>query len=221
MEKTINIWEDEEVKTLFKFVEIKKSEGLPLIKIFKLFADFVGRKQNSVRNYYYKEIKNLVADNNRCKNLNISLSDHTAKNAIPFSENETKNVIESVKQMVNNGFSVRKACLTLANGDATKMIRYQNKYRSSIKSKNIKSTENSNGNIIDTIQHSNVITMQPKQTTMSDDDIKALFMGILKLVKKQEMEKASKTMQDKLIDANTKLKRAVAEIIIEKNKKSQ
>ena len=29
-------WENEEIKTLFKFVEIKKQEGMPLVKIFEL-----------------------------------------------------------------------------------------------------------------------------------------------------------------------------------------
>ena len=54
------IWEDEEVKALFKFVEIKKEEGMPLIKIFADFGKRVGRCQNSVRNYYYEEIVSLL-----------------------------------------------------------------------------------------------------------------------------------------------------------------
>ena len=67
MKKEFCAWQDEEVKSLFKFVEVKKSEGVPLIKIFDEFALKVGRRQNSVRNYYYNEIKELTKNEKRKK----------------------------------------------------------------------------------------------------------------------------------------------------------
>ena len=200
--KSINTWEDEEVKTLFKFVEIKKSEGMPLIKIFKAFGGYTGRCQNSVRNYYYAEIKNLTEDEKRCRDLNIIIKNHVAKNAQPFSDSETKNVVERINTLVGNGYSVRRACLALADGNITKMVRYQNKYRSEIKAK--KESKNMG----------NIIKMPVKRNLMTDDDIKALFMGILKLVKKQEMEKAKQTYECELEQANQKLKNALAEIVV-------
>ena len=55
-------WDDEEIKTLFKFVEIKKQEGMPLIKIFAEYATKTLRHANSVRNYYYNKDKTNELD---------------------------------------------------------------------------------------------------------------------------------------------------------------
>lgn len=194
-------WEDEEVRTLFKFVEIKKQEGMPLIKIFEKFGECVGRCKNSVRNYYYNEIINLNNDKVRCKELGIILSNHNAKKHKEFTKQEQQNLIERITTLINNGYSVRKACLTLANGDATQMIRYQNKYRAYLKQKGETKMEN-------------VIQMPIKRSIMSDEDIKALFMGILKLVKKQEAEKCKYEYFEKLQSTNQKLKKAMAEIVL-------
>jgi len=212
-----NVWEDEEVKTLFKFVEIKKGEGMPLIKIFDEFACKVGRCQKSVRNYYYKEIKILNDNKNRCKRLGINIKEHFAKEPKPFSKTETNNIIERISLLLENGYSVRRACLTLAEGDATKMIRYQNKYRSMLKNQlgnkagNINKNLNKGGYLS---MPTNIIKMPTKRNVMSDEDIKSLFMGIMKLVKKQAVEETKEEYESKLNSANQKLKNAMAEIVI-------
>lgn len=197
----ISYWEDEEVKTLFKFVQIKKSEGVPLIKIFNLYGKCTGRCQNSVRNYYYREVKELLKNKQRQQKLGIQIDCHVARTPVPFTAVEKEKIINSINNMVKNGYSVRKACLTLAGGDASKMIRYQNKYRSNIK----KVKENTS---VD-----NIIKMPEQRNLMTDEDIKALFMGILKLVKKQETLRAKDLAFAEVKSANEKLKIAMAEII--------
>jgi len=193
-------WEDEEVKTLFKFVEIKKSEGEPLIKIFNDYAQCTKRHQNSVRNYYYTEIKRLAKNNGRLQKLGINLNGHIAKEAKPFTSEETQSIVKAIDQKIKNGYSVRRACLELAGGDATKMVRFQNKYRAQQKTK-------TGGNM------GNIIKMPIKKDYMSDEDINALFLGLIKLVKKQEISKAKFLVQDQLELANQKLRKALADII--------
>ena len=47
----MNIWKDEEVKSLFLEVESAKSKGQALSVAFLNHAKSYGRKKNSVRNY--------------------------------------------------------------------------------------------------------------------------------------------------------------------------
>lgn len=205
METKNGIWSEAEVKTLFKFVEIKKSEGFALINIFKLFANFVGRKTNSVRNYYYKEVERLVKDKKRCSELSINISQHKVLNVAPFSKQDEVELQKQVEELMEKGNSVRKACLILADGDATKMIRIQNKYRSL---KNIKKENES----------SNIIKMPIKRTMLNDEDVNALFLGLVKLVKKQQYEKVRAQYENDLESANLKLKEAFAGIVEKENK---
>lgn len=203
MEIKNGVWSEEEVKTLFKFVEVKKSEGVALINIFKLFAEKVGRMQNSVRNYYYKEVERLSQDKKRCEALSINISEHKVLNIEPFSLEDEKKLKMQVEELIGKGYSVRKACLVLADGDATKMIRIQNKYRSLIeKNKN---------------EVTNVIKMPLKRNILNDEDVNALFLGLIKLVKKQQYEKAKIIYENDLESANAKLKTAIEGIVQKEN----
>lgn len=204
LEEQIGKWQDEEVKTLFKFVEIKKSEGMPLVQIFRNYAFFTKRQPNSVRNYYYKEIKMLEADKTRTKRLKIDLSKHEAKTICTFDELDAKSIVDKIQELIGQGYSVRGACLKIANGDVSLMVRYQNKYRSEMKNK--KGLDNMG----------NIIKMPANPNVMSDEDINALFLGLIKLVKKQEMEKAKYYYQVELGVANEKLKEAMKEIVLKK-----
>ena len=183
----IGKWSDQEVSALFRFVEANKDKGTPLIKIFKSYADLTKRHQNSVRNYYYKEILSLSNDNVRAKKLGIDLSMHVAKNVKPFSDEDTGKLINEINNLLGQGFSVRRACLTLASGDVGLMIRYQNKYRLETKYKK------GSGNL------NNLIKMPTRQSGITDEEINALMLGLIKLVKKQESEKVKRNLSDELL----------------------
>jgi len=203
--KDFSRWSKEEIKTLFKFVEIKKSEGMPLIQIFFNYAQATKRHTNSVRNYYYKELSLMQNNVDFAKELNINLDNHEVVRGIPFSKEEQTKMLEQIEKLLSQGFSVRKACLKLADGDASKMIRLQNKYRAIVKQKG---ENNSMGEII---------KMPQNKTGLSDEDVKALFMGLIKLVKKQEYENAKLTLKGELFDANEKLKDAMAKLAVKEN----
>ena len=193
-------WNDEEVKSLFKFVEVKKGEGVPLIEIFKQYAQSTKRHQNSVRNYYYKEVQEMQKNKLRANALNINLNQHKAKSIIPFSTEDTKNLVEKINELVGNGYSVRRACLTLADGDVGEMIRYQNKYRLETKYKKVENM-------------GSVIKMPIGHSGISDEEINALLIGIIKIVKKQEFERAKKNFGQELDSSNKRLKDALAKIV--------
>lgn len=199
------VWSDEEVKTLFKFIEIKKQEGVPLVKAFAQYATKTLRHANSVRNYYYKELASMLNDPSRAKKLEINLSNHSVTKSRPFSKEEETEMVEKIDSLKEQGYSVRRACLQLANGDVSDMIRLQNKYRSIIKAKE---QPKSMGQII---------KMPVKPERITDDELKALFLGLVRLVKKQEVESARALVENELFDANQKLKNAMEELAIKHN----
>ncbi len=196
-------WDNEEVKTLFKFVEIKKSEGMALINIFNTYANLTQRKQNSVRNYYYKELLYMTKNKQRAKDLQIDLTNHSVNRGVPFSKDEEESVVKEISKLVEQGCSVRKACLKLSNGNVPTMLRLQNKYRALTKNKG-----KSMGQII---------KMPIKNEKITEEDIKALFMGLVKMVKKQEQENMKTIYENELFRANEKLKMAFAEIVVKQN----
>lgn len=197
-------WDDEEVKTLFRFVEIKKQEGIPLIKIFADYAEKTSRQANSVRNYYYKELGNLQQDVSRAIEFGIDLKNHIVTQSRPFSPQEENDVINQINELKEKGYSVRRACLELSGGDISAMIRLQNKYRSITKPQ--QKTRQSDSNM------GQIIKMQPKQPKISDEEIKALFFGLIRIVKKQEQDNIKAQYESEIFDANEKLKNAFLEM---------
>lgn len=205
MENLLN-WDEEEVKTLFKFVEIKKSEGVPLIKIFTEYAKCTLRQKNSVRNYYYKQLALFKQNNTLANKLKIDLSKHEVNKGVKFTKREEEKVIQDINQLIENGYSVRKACFKLSNGDVPLMLRYQNKYRSQLKSKENKKPMGQ------------IIKMPAKNESLSEEDIKVLFLGLVRLVKNQERENARLLYEKQIFTANEKLKQVMAELAIKENK---
>ena len=127
--KNYSKWKDEEVINLFRFIEEGKKNNESLSKLFAGFAHKTNRMPNSVRNYYYTELKCLEEDENRRTRLGIDVNLHKKVEQKEFSQNETEQTIINILRLTSKGVSVRKACLTLANGDISEMVRLQNKYR--------------------------------------------------------------------------------------------
>ena len=64
----------------------------------------------------------------------------------------------------------------------------------------------------------NIIKMPLKRNVISDEEINALFFGLIKLVKKQENEKLKFKFDEEIKSANEKLSVALSEIV---NKEKQ
>lgn len=114
-------WKPEEDELLWKEVEYARQQGKPLKSVFDSVAAQTGRKPNSIRNYYYARRK----DEGEASMHNPAF--------IPFTAQEIWNLLENVLTDQAKGISVRACTLRLGEGDNKAMLRYQNKYRSLIK----------------------------------------------------------------------------------------
>ncbi len=187
----MNIWNDDEVKSLFMEVENVKNSGLALREAFEKHAKKFKRKANSVRNYYYHEVDNLEKDNERANRLNIDLDKHTKNKLIPFTKEQEENFMKEIKALTESGMSVRSACFKLSGGDMTLMTRLQNKYQ------NLKTQNTLPNNIV-----------KFRQKFLTDSDINSLFLGLVKLIKKN----ASESAEERVRNTANLLKEAYAEL---------
>ena len=164
----MKIWRDDEVSALFQEVELCKTKKQSLKFAFQKHAENFKRKPNSVRNYYYKEVDNLLKDDIRAKRLSIDLEIHKKSHFVCFEKQEEKNIVQEIDNLIKSGMSVRSACFKLSNGDLTQMTRLQNKYQ------NMKKT--------------NVIPFRQKRKVLSDSEINSLLLGLVRLIKKTAVD---------------------------------
>lgn len=176
-------WKDEEVKSLFKEVEKTKGKGKSIKEAFFNHAQKFSRKQNSVRNYYYREVDNLLKDAKRLKDLGINISKHQKQEVKFFGENEGEKIVEEINKLVRKGDSVRQACLKLSGGNVALMLRYQNKYRN----QSVKGDDKQ--------KFVNILDFKNRQKVLTDSDLNGLFMGLLKLLKKNAYEEALQSVK--------------------------
>ena len=115
-------WKDDEKLMLWDEVKRAQKIGTPLKRVFETVARNTGRKPNSVRNYYYMKVKETGE---------IAKKPQTFT---PFTKQEIYMLLRALLAAAANGESIRGASLKLADGDKTLMLRYQNKYRSLVKS---------------------------------------------------------------------------------------
>jgi len=114
-------WKDDEKLMLWD--EVKKAQriGAPLKRVFESVAKSTGRKPNSVRNYYYMKVKETGEIEQKPSSFT------------PFTKEEIYMLLRTLLASGAKGESIRGASLKLAQSDKTLMLRYQNKYRSLIK----------------------------------------------------------------------------------------
>jgi len=197
----IGVWEEEEVKTLFKLVEDCKKNNISIKEAFLKHAQLYARKPNSVRNYYYHEVDNLNKDNERAKTLGIDITLHEKNNIEYFTKEAEGKLIEQIKGLTSSGISVRKACLTLAGGNVELLLRYQNKYRNYLAKQKGKA-----------ISSNNVITFKKPSKGLSESEIQSLFLGLVRLVKKNAILEGEEKYKEKLNHANSQLRKAIVEL---------
>ena len=128
MEQTVHMgragWTQEETELLWKEIRAAADAGTPLRGVFERMGQTVGRKPNSVRNYYYMQLRDQAGGEFR-----------RAAPFETFSDNEIHALLRSVLQARGRGQSVRACVMELSGGDKTLMLRYQNKYRSILRKK--------------------------------------------------------------------------------------
>jgi len=116
-------WQKQEIDALQKSIDEAAQTGESLRSVFDRMGEALGRKPNSIRNFYYAQLRTQSQDMGR---------------ALPFetfSSDEVEQLVESVLTARAQGMSVRACVRKLAGGDRTLMLRYQNKYRSTIRTR--------------------------------------------------------------------------------------
>lgn len=117
-------WQKQEIEALQRSIDEAAGTGESLRSVFDRMGRELGRKPNSIRNFYYAQVRTQAGgDTGR---------------ALPFetfSPGEVEQLIEHVLTARAQGMSVRACVRQLADGDRTKMLRYQNKYRSTVRTR--------------------------------------------------------------------------------------
>lgn len=112
-------WSSRENALLMQQIAEARAARLPLRTAFDAVARQTGRCPNSVRNHYYTTL-------------------HPRSGApafVPFTEEEAGELLREVLLSCTRGESVRACTMRLAEGDTQRMLRYQNKYRSLLKTR--------------------------------------------------------------------------------------
>lgn len=116
-------WSESENKLLWETADEAQQQGLPLKAVFEQIARQTGRRPNSIRNYYYAQVREH--DNGQERPARF----------VPFTQQEVDWLMEQVLVARAAGQSVRSCLQRLSGGDHSLMLRYQNKYRAVIKSR--------------------------------------------------------------------------------------
>lgn len=127
-----NNWTIEQTKTLFALAREAKAKGHGLVWAFAAMREKTGRSINSVRNYYYSQLKMFELVPQLAADLGIELVDSARERFELFDAAEIEDLMEKVLIGKAQGNSVRKVIAELSGGDAKKALRLQNKYRSMI-----------------------------------------------------------------------------------------
>ena len=115
-------WGEEETARLFAAVHEAAQEGQALRQVFERLGGELGRKPNSIRNYYYAQLRRRP--------------EGAASRAAPFqtfTREEVRSLLRAVLIARGEGRSVRSCVMDMANGDRSRMLRYQNKYRTVVR----------------------------------------------------------------------------------------
>lgn len=116
-------WSEAESNLLWETADEAQQQGLPLKQVFEQIARQTGRRPNSIRNYYYAQARQREN------------GPRPAARFVPFTEPEVARLVEDVLRGRARGQSVRACLQEMAGGDRSLMLRYQNKYRSVLKSR--------------------------------------------------------------------------------------
>jgi len=127
-----NNWSIAQTQKLFGYAEeaINKNKGL--MWAFNKTSKEAGRSVNSVRNYYYSQLKMFELVPKLADDLNITLVKSGREQFELFEQSEIDSLVKKILVGKANGSSVRSTISVLAGGDTKLALRLQNKYRSMV-----------------------------------------------------------------------------------------
>ena len=117
-------WQQQEIEALRQSIQTAEQSGESLRSVFDRLGAQLGRKPNSIRNFYYAQMR-AQEEEGKPRTLPFET----------FSPDEVEQLIAQVLTARAQGLSVRACVRNLAEGNHTRMLRYQNKYRSTIRTR--------------------------------------------------------------------------------------
>jgi hypothetical protein len=127
-----NDWSIEQTKKLFSLVYDNAQNGVGLTNAFLQMSKESGKSVNSVRNYYYAQLKIFLMLPDLRKSLGIKTVNMRRDNFKIFSESEINDLVKSILVGKAQGKSIRAVINEKACFDKKLALRYQNKYRSMV-----------------------------------------------------------------------------------------
>ncbi|MCL2797002.1 MAG: hypothetical protein FWD58_02985 [Firmicutes bacterium] len=127
-----NNWSIEQTKKLFAYAYTAAQNGRGLMWAFVKTAEESGRSVNSVRNYYYSQLKMFELVPKLAEDLGIKIVTSQRGQFELFGGDEIRELLERILVGKANGVSVRATIGKISKGDAKLALRLQNKYRSMV-----------------------------------------------------------------------------------------
>ena len=200
----------EKIKSLFLTIQSERNkEKISLNKAIERASICLNLKKESARNYYYKSLKFLRENPMYAKSLGIDLNNFIKKDFEKFEEENKAQIYSLISKNLEKGISVRQSCMELANNDATKMLRYQNKYR------NMKKQFEKQGKL-EPVKHEKVISITKAKTQLNkkitDSEINALFMGLIRIIKKSAIESVNSELKSECEFATQNFRQSIIDL---------
>lgn len=129
--KMENNWTINQTKELFSLVKKTADEQTGLKKAFTVMAEKSGRSLNSVRNYYYSQLKMFELVPKLAEDLGIELVNSRREEFELFTKEEIDELLRQILVGKAKGVSVRGVISSMAHNDK-EALRLQNKYRSMV-----------------------------------------------------------------------------------------
>ncbi|MBQ7603094.1 MAG: hypothetical protein IJU58_03025 [Clostridia bacterium] len=208
-------WPQKEIKSMFSF--IKKHPFDATINSLTLWAKKHNKQPFSVRNYYYKLLKN-AKQNDKINNELCTMGIDVKNVENLHTQQSTMQLLYRVLNYTDKR-SVFSVCMEMANNNAALAQKFQNKYRNTL---------SNNPQLVDTVLSQlrtqgipTRITFADKKIlnmptnikqTISDQDLKALVFGVINLIQKNTETKINNDRNKELQNANNHLQKALIDI---------
>ncbi|MBE5730465.1 MAG: hypothetical protein E7350_00760 [Clostridiales bacterium] len=160
-----NNWTINQTKELFALVNNAVENGKGLKSAFSEMADKSGRSLNSVRNYYYSQLKMFDLVPSLAADLGITVIKSAREQFELFTEDQINSLMRKILIGKANGISVR-GTINSISADSKEALRLQNKYRSMVAHHKNKVTAIMNELSKENIKHYNPYTKQINDGTV-------------------------------------------------------
>ena len=204
---------------LAKMVESETRAGKSKLEIFANFAREYGMRKESVRNLYYTHIAKIKNDVELQKNIGIDLHRHRVEKIEHFEPRILEKEMTQILENLEKKNSLRMSCLIAANYDKKYMLRLQNKYRNLQKTdplylQKIAQNMNKTEENFEAFTHPEKLLKMPSppEYSLDDKDINNLFLGLVRMVKRNALKDVSARLKSECEFANETLRLSLVDL---------